>query len=169
MIRLTRFLKPGQVKLELDTTLPGEVPEGGSPSRLVWSVKERVLEELVGLLDASGRIVNATKLRTDLVNREKKATTALGDGIAIPHVRTLQARDFTICFARSTPGLDFDAPDGRPVRIFFGVVAPPYDDRLYLEVYRGIGTLLSQDHARQALLQAKSAHAVIKIISDLTG
>src|SRR3990170_2725663 len=100
MGRLTRYIKPPQVKLELDTAAPREVPEGWSQDRFVWSVKERVLSEIVDLLDASERVSNKSKLLTDLTNRERKDTTAVGDGIAIPHVRTMQAKEFTMCFAR---------------------------------------------------------------------
>ncbi len=169
MIRLTRYLKPGQVKLELDTTTPGEAPEGWSRERFVWSVKERVLGELLALFDASGKVGNATKLRTDLENRERKATTGIGGGIAIPHVRTMQAKEFTICFARSTPGVEFGAVDGQPVHLFFGVVAPPYDDKLYLEVYKTIGELLSEESTRDALMMSKDEHEVIKVVSGLGG
>jgi PTS system fructose-specific IIC component len=169
MIRLARYLRPPQVKLELDTRTPDAVPEGWSRERFVWSIKQGVLEELVGLLDTSGRVANANKLLTDLVNREKKSSTGIGEGIAIPHVRTMQAREFAICVARSTPGVEFDALDGAPVRIFFGVIAPPYDDKLYLEVYREIGTLLTERDARTAILEAGTPHEVIKIIADITG
>ncbi len=168
-MRLTRYLRPPQVKLELDTTTPDEVPEGWSRERFVWSIKERVLEELVALFEASGKVGNRTKLLADIVNRERKASTAIGAGIAIPHVRTMQAREFTLCVARSTPGVEFDATDGQPVHIFFGVVAPPYDDKLYLEVYREIGTLLAQDGARERLMEAATEHEVIKAVMDITG
>lgn len=167
MIRLTRWLKPPQVRLELKSRPPEEPSEDASPRRLAWSVKESVLRELADLLDTSGRVVNATKLLTDLVNREKKASTAVGEGIAIPHVRSMQARSFAICFARSTPGLEFESPDGAPVHFFFGVVAPPYDDRLYLEVYRSIGELMRHEGTREALLEAKNEHEVIRVIGEL--
>ncbi len=167
MIRLTRWLKPAQVRIELASRPPDKVPEGWSAARLRWSVKESVLRELVVLLDSSGRIVKRARLLTDLVNREKKASTAVGEGIAIPHVRTLQAREFAIGFARSTPGLDFDAPDGAPVHFFFAAVAPPYDDKLYLEVYRSIGELMRREGIRAELLRAKDEHEIIRVIAGL--
>lgn len=168
MIRLTRHIRPPQIRLELDTITPEEVPEEWSRERFVWTVKERVLEELVTLLDTSGKIGNPAKLLSDILNRERKATTGIGNGIAIPHVRTMQAREFAICIARSTPGVEFDATDGQPVHIFFGVVAPPYDDKLYLEVYREIGTLLSHEDARRRIMKAQTPHEVIKAIMDIT-
>jgi mannitol/fructose-specific phosphotransferase system IIA component (Ntr-type) len=167
VIRLTRWLKPPQVRLELSTRTPAETPEGWSRERFAWSVKEPVLGELADLLETTGRVVNRSKLLTDLINRERKSSTAIGEGIAIPHVRTMQSREFAICFARSTPGVEFDAIDGAPVHFFFAVVAPPYDDKLYLEVYRSIGELFRRGGTREALLAAKSEHEVIRIIAGL--
>lgn len=164
-MRLTRFLKPAQVRLELRTTTPPEVPEGWTRERFVGSIKEQVLSEIVELLVASGKVGNARKLYQDLLNRERKATTAIGGGLAIPHVRTLQAKDFILAFARSTPGVEFDAPDGASVHFFFGVVAPPHDDRLYLEVYRRIGEVFGTPERKEALRRAANEHEVIRILS----
>lgn len=164
-MRLTRYLKPAQVRMELRTATPGEVPEGWSRERFVWSVKERVLEELVGLFTASGKIGNPKKFAADLLNRERKSTTAIGGGIAIPHVRTMQAKDFVLCFARSTPGVEFGAVDGAPVHFFFGVVAPPHDDKLYLEVYREVARVFGTEESKEALREARDEHEVIKILS----
>jgi mannitol/fructose-specific phosphotransferase system IIA component (Ntr-type) len=129
-------------------------------------VKEQVLDELVELFEGSGKVVNRSKLLTDLTNRERKATTGIGDGIAIPHVRTLQARDFILCFARSTPGIEFDALDQKPVHLFVGLIAPPYDDKLYLEVYRELALIFKSERAREVLMSTPDEHEAIKIISD---
>lgn len=165
MGRLTRFLRPPQVRLELRTTTPAEIPEGWSRDRFVWSVKEAVLAEMAELLDASGKVSNRSKLQTDLVNRERKSSTAVGHGVAIPHVRTMQAKEFTIAFARSTPGVEFDAPDGAPVHFFLSVVSPPWDDKLYQEVYRDVAELFLDEAARAALVGATTEHEIIKVIS----
>ncbi len=164
-MRLTRYLRPAQVKVELETANPGEVPEGWPRERLVWYVKERVLEELVRLFAASGKIGNVRKFAQDLANRERKASTAIGGGLAIPHVRTMQAKDFVFCFARSTPGVEFGAADGAPVHFFFGVVAPPHDDRLYLEVYREIARAFGSEETKRGLAEARDEHELIRILS----
>ena len=164
-MRLTRFLKPAQVKLELEAGAIEDPPESWSRERLVREIKERILYELVGLLETTGNVVNPTKLLTDLVNRERKATTGIGDGIAIPHVRTMQARRFSMAFARSTGGVEFDAIDGRPTHFFFCIVSPPYDDKLYLQVYKKIGEVFAEPQLRRRLTEAADKHEVIRIIS----
>jgi mannitol/fructose-specific phosphotransferase system IIA component (Ntr-type) len=164
-MRLTRYLRPAQIRLELETAAPADLPEGWTPERLAWSVKERVLGEIVRLFAASGKIGNVRKFGVDLLNRERKSSTAIGGGIAIPHVRTMQAREFIFCFARSTPGVEFGAPDGAPVHFFFGVVAPPHDDRLYLEVYKEIAVAFGSDETKEALRAAGDEHEVIRVLS----
>ena len=91
--------------------------------RALWKTKLRILEPLTHLLYAGGRISNRSKLFTDLRNREAKASTGLGQGFAMPHVRTPQAKDFVFGVAIApAPGLWFDALDEQPVRIFFPMV-----------------------------------------------
>lgn len=166
-MKLTRYLKPSQIKLELATKNPVEIPEGVNPQKMLWQNKEAIIAELADLLDASGKVVNKKKLLTDLINRERKATTAIGAGIAIPHVRTMQARDFAVAFARSQEGVDFDAPNAEPVKFFFAVVSPPYDDKLYLQIYKTIGTALSKNENKEAILAATNEHEIIKILTDV--
>ena len=164
-MRLTRYLKPPQIQLELATRTPDEIPENWSREQFIWSVKGKVLRELAALFERSGKIVNRRKFETDLENRERKATTAIGGGIAIPHVRTMQARGFTMCFARSTPGVEFGSLDGTPVHFFFGVVAPPYEDKLYLEVYKRIATVFGAAEVRRGLSEASDEHEIIRILA----
>lgn len=165
-MRLIRYIKPPQVRLELKTLEPEETPEGWTRERYVWSVKEQVLDELVELFDASGKVVNRSKLLTDLTNRERKASTGIGGGFAIPHVQTMQARELVLCFARSTPGVSFDAIDQERVHLFVGVVGPSYDNRLYNEVYRELALIFKSESARHTLMTTTDVHEVIKIIAD---
>jgi mannitol/fructose-specific phosphotransferase system IIA component (Ntr-type) len=138
-----------------------------SPKKRLWQTKYAILEELVNLLDQSGKVCNKKKLFIDLLNREKKASTGIGKGIAFPHVRTMQARDFVMGFARSTPGYDFDSLDQDPVHLFFVMVAPPYDDSLYLKVFKSLASLLQYDSFRQELLDAQSEHEIIRAIRKM--
>jgi PTS system fructose-specific IIC component len=165
-MRLTRYLKAEQVKMELETALPDPVPETWSPERCLWYVKEGILRELVALLDAAGKVSNPSKMLQDLLNRERKASTSLGHGLAVPHVRTMQAREFALAFGRSTRGLEFDAPDGQPVHFFICCVAPPYDDRLYLQLYKRIGEVFLKEANRRRLAAARDAHEIVRVLSE---
>jgi mannitol/fructose-specific phosphotransferase system IIA component (Ntr-type) len=163
-LNISRYLKPELIKLELETNSEFDSENNLSPQKKLWQTKYAVLEELVNLLDQSGKVCNKKKLFVDLFNREKKASTGIGKGIAFPHVRTMQARDFVMGFARSNHGYDFDSLDKLPVHLFFVMVAPPYDDTLYLRVFRSLASLLQYDSLRDELLAAHDEYEIIRAI-----
>ena len=106
------------------------------------------------LLETGNHIGNRTKLLTDFINRERKATTGIVDGIAVPHIRSMQARDLMIAVARSSAGYDFGALDGEPTHLFFVMAAPPYDDALYLRVFKSLMEKLQYESFREELMEA---------------
>src|SRR3954467_8749810 len=121
-LNVLRFLDAQCVRLEMETrpTPPPEVEAEGDAARArrERADKERALEEFARLLEPSGAVANVSKLTRDLVNRERKATTAILPGIAGPHVRTMQVRRFVMGFARAAgDGLPFDSLDREPTRL----------------------------------------------------
>jgi mannitol/fructose-specific phosphotransferase system IIA component (Ntr-type) len=163
-MNISRFMRPELIKLGFDYHF--EQPEGddGLSQRILWDVKRAILEELVELLERSDEIRNPSKTLLDLYNRERKATTAIGHGIAVPHVRTIQAKSFVIGFCRSPEGLPFDSLDGEPVHIFIPMVAPPYDDSLYLRVFKAIAELIRYPRFMERLMAADSPHEIIRVV-----
>ncbi|KPL05517.1 MAG: hypothetical protein AMJ73_00465 [candidate division Zixibacteria bacterium SM1_73] len=137
------------------------------PNKILWMRKEAILKELVDLLEISGKVGNKRKLLLDLVNREKKATTGIGHGIALPHVRTMQAKEFIIGLARSREGYDYDSLDKEPVHLFFVMAAPPYDDALYLKVFKALAEILRFDYFREELLNASSEYEIIRAVKRM--
>lgn len=166
-MNIARLICPELIRMELLTQMPPEPEEPYNHERFVWSVKEAVVGELADLLALSGRIGNVNRLRNDLINREKKATTGLSDGFAVPHVRTREAREFVIAFARSLPGVAFDSLDGQPAHIFFPMVSPPYDDQLYLRIYKQLAEAVTYRGARRALMEAQDEGEVMRVLKSL--
>ncbi|KPJ59715.1 MAG: hypothetical protein AMJ46_10210 [Latescibacteria bacterium DG_63] len=163
-MRLSRYLTPQLVELELDSLVDLEFPEELSEQRRVRETKERIVAVLCDVLNRSGSVRNVRRLFRDLHNREKKATTGIGKGVAMPHVRTLQVKKFVIAFARSEKGLEFDALDENPVSIFFAMATPPDNDRFYLRVYRSLAEILRFDETIRELKTARDPHEIIRII-----
>ena len=167
-MKLRRFLVPEAVRLSLETrAVPeGDLPEGFDPAgpQNFERIREGVIGELADLLDTTGRVANRNRLFRDLLNREKKAVTAVGQGVALPHVRTLQVKSFIMAFGRSPEGLPFDAPDSEPVRLFFAMAAPPYDDRTYLRVYRSLATLLLDPEHYAQFLDAQEPSEILRAL-----
>jgi PTS system nitrogen regulatory IIA component len=100
-----------------------------SPERvnlnLAASTKDEVLEELTNLLaiDAKARRI----LIATLKKREALGSTGVGNGIAIPHCRSLVVDRMSLAVGRSANGVDFGAHDKKKVYYFFLIVAPPQD------------------------------------------
>lgn len=167
-----RFLIPDAIRLSLHTHArpDGELVDDFDPAgqQNLMRVREGVIGELTDLLAATGRMANRNRLFRDLYNREKKAVTAVGQGVALPHVRTLQVKSFVMAFGRSQEGLPFDAPDEEPVHLFFAMAAPPYDDRTYLKVYRSLAKLLLDPEHHQQFLTAEEPSEILRAL-ELVG
>jgi PTS system fructose-specific IIC component len=171
-MNIARLLSTDLIKLRMETpSLPGgddtENEDGEPTLKQKREQKRAILDELVTLLERSERVGNRNKLLNDFENREKKASTAIGHGIAIPHVRTLQAKELIIGVALSADGYDFDAPDGEPVRLFFVMAAPPYDDNLYLRLFKSLAENLQFDYFRERLFASEEEYDIVRAFQDM--
>jgi PTS system fructose-specific IIC component len=155
-MNLARFLREKRVDLDFDDHFDDEHP----------ATLARLTENMASLLELSDSIVNASKLRLDLTNREKRAPSLLGLGIAMPHVRTLQARKLVMAVGISQNGLELDTPDGMPVRIAIALVGPPYDDKLYLQVYKRLSERLLDQDVVETLVAAETEGEVVRALSS---
>jgi mannitol/fructose-specific phosphotransferase system IIA component (Ntr-type) len=166
-MNISRFLDPELIKLEMETQIDSDPDSQMHPDKILWRRKRAILCELVELLEKSGRVGNPNKLLVDFLNREKKATTGIGHGIAVPHIRSMQAKEFILGFARSAEGYDFDALDNGSVHLFFVMAAPPYDDALYLKVFKALAEMLQFDYFRDELMNANSQYEIIRAIKKM--
>lgn len=162
-MNLSRYFREDLIKLEMDTVIE---PPRDEESIDKWRLKckEMILDELVSLLETGNRIGNRSKLLLDFINREKKATTAIGNGIAIPHIRSMQAKEFIIAFARSKEGYDFDSLDGEPAHMFFIMASPPYDDNFYLKVFKNLSENLQYESFRNELMSLETEGELIRAL-----
>jgi PTS system fructose-specific IIC component len=165
-MKIWRYLKEDAIRLQMSTVCE-PLDEGASVDRWRWQCKEQIIDELVTVLEQSARIGNRNKLVNDFIFREKKASTAIGHGIAIPHIRSKQAKDFMLGFARSEQGYDFDSPDEEPTRLFFVMAAPPYDDSFYLKVFRSLGEMLQYETFREELMAATDPGEIIRAVRSI--
>jgi len=134
------------------------IPELGS------TTKEGVLQELAGLL--AGQIPQATpdKLVSVLRERERLNSTAIGDGIAIPHGRLSGTRSVVAGFARSMQGVDFDSVDRQPTHLFFVLIAPDDAAAMHLKALARISRLLKDKAFREHLLGLRTREELYNAI-----
>ena len=165
-MNISRFLSEDLIDLDFKADQE-EAPEESNSNKWRERNKERILEQLVKLLEKSDRTGNNTKLLNDFIHRERKATTGIGHGIAIPHIRSMQAKEFIMGFARSRAGFDFDSLDGEPTHVFFIMAAPPYDDNLYLKVFKALAESLQYESFRQELMSAEEPYDIIRAFRNV--
>ena len=87
------------------------------------SSKKRAMEEISKLLSGRDGLAHADIFNA-LMAREKIGSTGLGHGVAIPHGRMSETRSTTAALIRLTHGVDYDAHDGQPVDLVFGLIVP---------------------------------------------
>jgi len=126
----------------------------------LWS-RDRggVLHELAGTLAASTG-VSSRKVEELLVARERLCSTAIGEGLAIPHCRVERLRHVTACVAVHRDGVDFGARDGQPVKLWVTLVSPADAAGAHLRMLSRIAAMLRDPRLRQALVTAPSAAAI---------
>jgi len=159
-------MRPELVKLEM-TTVPPELQENGSRAKWIMAVKEAIISEMLEVLDPMARIGNRHKLLVDFMNRERKASTGIGHGFALPHIRSMQAKEFMIAFGRSHQGYEYAAMDGQPGHFIFIMAAPPYDDSLYLKVFKAMSELIQFNGFAEQLMAAEQPYDIIKAVRAL--
>jgi len=119
--------------------------------------KDDALKEMVGILSGVSGVRDEHLLLEMLERRESLGSTGIGKGVAIPHGRSLAVVDLRVLFARSADGIEFDAIDGKPVKLFFLLVAPPQDKRNeYLPLLGKIAELVQEKKIRDRLLKVQS-------------
>jgi PTS system fructose-specific IIC component len=129
--------------------------------------KNEIIKELVLFAtENSNYIRNEKKLLKAIIEREKKSSTAIGLGIAIPHGRTFEARDFFMVLGISKEGKDFNAIDNQPVHLFFLMSAPPDNDTKYLKVIRELSESLRSDKLREKLINADNPDKAFFLLKD---
>lgn len=128
------------------------------------TTKRDVLEELARALARGLPDLHPGQMVAVLLEREKLGSTGIGDGIAIPHGKIPGLGGLMLSFGRSQSGIDFDAMDNRPVRLFFLLAAPEDSAGLHLKALAKISRMLKDGEFRRDLLAADTGDALYRLI-----
>jgi len=121
---------------------------------VVAGSKDDVLELLAGRLAGAYPEIDRGELTAALQERERHMTTALADGVAIPHARLQGLHRMVAAFARSAAGIDCGSHDGKPTHFFLLLVVPEESPGTHLKVLATASRLLHDPRCRARLLQA---------------
>jgi PTS system nitrogen regulatory IIA component len=126
--------------------------------------KQEAIGELAALVCGDRAAKLCCEIARVLSDRERLASTAIGDEIAIPHGKLDGVSRLEIAVARSRAGIDFESVDGRPTRLFFVLVAAGDATALHLKALARISRLCKEPLFRSQLLGAAGAEEMHRVL-----
>ena len=127
-------------------------------TELQASDRDGVIVELVSSLDKAGRIGNGKcqEITSEVIRREKEASTGLGKGVAVPHVKHKAVKDVIAAIGQSSAGIDFFALDKQPVYSVILLISPADEPDKHLKAMESIFKHLQQGRFRKFLRQCRT-------------
>lgn len=127
--------------------------------------KPGVLRELVDLL-AQRAGVDPAPLLNAVLDREQVLSTGIGHGIAIPHAKVGAVESLSLVCGSHPGGIDFEALDGSPVRLFFLLIGPESAAGQHVKALSRIARLVRRESVREELMQAKTAEEFNQLLVE---
>ncbi|MDD6340802.1 MAG: fructose-specific PTS transporter subunit EIIC [Eubacteriales bacterium] len=127
------------------------------------SSKSEAIDALIDLQEKAGNLNDKEEYKKGILAREEQGSTAIGNGIAIPHAKTSAVAHPGLSAVTAPSGVDYNALDGKPSNLLF-MIAAPEDGDLHLEVLSRLMTMLMDETFRNELLSAKTADEFISVI-----
>lgn len=150
-----------------DTTL-GEILK---PSQIIFDLKSKdkleAIEELLDSLIKEKLISNRELTLTRIIDRENLESTALGHGIAVPHARVDTEQQIAVAVGRSAEGIDFEAPDQKPVHLIILVIWNPSIPGLFNHLFAGLARFLIKPENRDRLINARNKQELYNVLSEI--
>ena len=127
--------------------------------------KKSVIREIAKLHDNTGVLTDYEGYVGALNAREAQSSTALEEGIAIPHAKTEYVKEPALAMGRSSKGIDYDSIDGEKSTLFFMIAAPAGANNTHIETLARLTQLLLDDEFKTSLDNAKTPEEVLDIIN----
>ena len=128
--------------------------------------KEEAIDKLVSLMDAGGRLNDKAGYKEGILAREALGSTAIGEGIAIPHAKVEAVKDPGLAAMVVREGVDYEAFDGSLAHLLFMIAAPADGADVHLEALSRLSTLLMNPGFKENLIAAKDKDEFLKIIDE---
>ena len=125
--------------------------------------KDDVINQLITLHENAGNLANVEEYKAAILEREAIGSTAIGDGIAVPHAKSESVKTPGLSAITVENGVDYGAPDGKPSDIIF-MIAAPLDGDLHLEILSRLMVMLMDPEFCDKLRNAKSTKEFLNII-----
>lgn len=151
-MRITELLRPESIELGV-----------------ALGSKEEAIDKLVGLMEKGGRIHDKAGYKKGILAREAQGSTAIGDGIAIPHAKVEAVKEPGLAAVTVPAGVDYEAFDGSLANLIFMIAAPAGGADVHLEALANLSTLLMNPGFKESLLAAETREAFLDVIDKAEG
>lgn len=128
--------------------------------------KKAALDQMVELMDASGKLRDKETYRQGVYAREQEGSTGIGEGIAIPHCKSDAVIKPGLAAMVVKDGVEFESLDGQPAHLFFLIAAPNTEDNVHLDVLSHLSVLLMDEDFTNKLRQATSVSEFKQVIEE---
>ena len=146
-MRITDLLRPEAIQLH------------ASPSD-----KSAVIDLLADLHEKAGNISDKEAYKKEIWAREAMDSTAVGDGVAVPHARCAAVNRASLAAITVPGGLDYDSPDGEPSKLFFMIAAPEGGGDVHMDMLAHLMVMLMDEEFCQKLLDTRDVKTFLKLI-----
>lgn len=147
MMRITDLLRPEAIRLH------------ASPSD-----KSAAIDLLVDLHERAGNISDKEAYKKEIWAREGLDSTAVGDGVAVPHARCAAVKRASLAAVTVPDGLDYDSPDGEPSKLFFMIAAPEGGGDVHMDMLAHLMVMLMDEEFCQKLLDTRDVKTFLELI-----
>lgn len=130
------------------------------------SGKEEAIDKLIGLMAAGGRLNDRAGYKEGILAREALGSTAVGEGIAIPHAKVAAVKEPGLAAMVVPDGVDYVAFDGSLANLIFMIAAPEGEADVHLEALSRLSTLLMDPDFKNDLIHAESKEEFLQLIDD---
>ena len=148
-MRITEFIDPRGIKLQ--ATL---------------SDQNEAIDQLIALHESAGNLNDVSEFKKAILDREAKGSTAIGNGIAVPHGKSASVKKAGLVAITCPKGVDYKALDGKPSNLLFMIAAPENGADTHLEVLAKLMGMLMDTEFCKKLVEAESVDEFLKLIDS---
>ena len=128
--------------------------------------KDDIINALVDLAGKSPKVLDVAKMRSAIFEREKKMSTGVGNGFAIPHGKTDAVSDIVAAFAVTAEPIDYESIDEKPVRLVFLLVGKNNMVGPHIKLLSRISRLMNKEEFRKRLIAVSTPKEIIEIFKQ---
>jgi len=131
---------------------------------LAGVTKQEIIEALLDILMNTGKVGDKQTALACLLERERKMSTGIENGVAIPHAKTDVVEGLAACIGIKRMGVDFESLDGELSKIFIMTLSPLHTSGPHIQFLAEISRLLKDEESRNEILSAGSEEDILSVL-----